>query len=246
VARFTGSGDAYRGQTLVISRGVNGPSITVARADPYVRPVWSPDQRKLLFVTVRAARAIPGAAWTLHHYNRMTHRIAALASEPAMGFWPLGWRGDSIIYAVSNGSDTSLYAWSRGKIQFLSILVPQVVSAPSLSPDGARVAFLTPADCSYCALSIFELTTLTTWFGPAGVPSEYDVAWTADGRTIVTMLNGKIAAIDLTNHHVASYARPAGLPALWPHSMSAALSGNRIRLTDQTTGRVYTSRAAAA
>jgi hypothetical protein len=159
-----------------------------------------------------------------------------------MGLWPLGWRRSQILYAVSNGSDSSIYAWSGGRSHFLSILIPQVVSAPSLSPGGNWIAFVTPADCAYCTLSIFDLNALTTWFGPAGAPSEYDVAWTANGQTLVTLLNGRPATIDLSSHHMRSFTLPVGLPSIWRHEMRATLDGGTLHLTDETSGRVFTAR----
>jgi hypothetical protein len=239
IARFSGPGDAYQGKALVISFGPEGTERVIGRADPYVRPVWSPDQRSLLFVRARQVRQAPGASWSLDLFNRTTGTTREIAAERSMGVWPLGWRGGAVLFAVSNGSDTSLYERAQGKTRFLSILVPQVVSAPSLSPDARNVVFLTPADCSFCALSIFDLDALTTWFGPAGAPSEYDVAWTADGRDVAAVLSGKLALIDVSSHHTSLYALPAGLPAIWQHPMSARIVVGGLELVDQVTGRVY-------
>ena len=156
-----------------------------------------------------------------------------------MGLWPLGWRDGTILYAVSNGSDTSIYTWSGGRAHFLSLLVPQVISAPSLSPDGRRVAFLAPADCTYCSLAIFDVSDLTTWFGPPGVPSEYDVAWSANSQFLITVIGGTLTAIDTLSHEVAKYHWPGALPTDWSHTMSASVTPGETTLRDTVTGHLF-------
>lgn len=235
---FSGHGDAYHGMTLYL-RDSAGDMVRIGSADPYVRPVWSATASELLYARVRAVPRFPGALWSLMAYDLASRTVRRLTAVRGMGLTPLGWVRGGALYALASATDTSLFSVRAGISRFVSILVPQPVNAPSLSPDGDHVAFLTPSDCTYCSLAVFDISALKTWFGPTGIPSADDVAWARSGHRLATILGRNVEAIDVVTHDVRLYSRSPRLPAVWHDPFSAAFSGESIILTDSESGRRY-------
>lgn len=241
IAYFTGHGNAYTGKRLYVRDRATGRSFSVGRADPYVRPVLSADDVRLLYARVRAVSAFPGARWSLLEYNRSARRSRLIVEANGMDLSPLGWRHGSPLYALARETQTGVYRISDSHSDYISFLFTQPLTEPSLSPGADFIAYVTPADCYWCTLSIFDMTTLTSWFGPTGVPNKYTIAWTPDGGTLVTIVRQNLAAIDVRSHHTRLYRLPNGLPKIWYHPMRAVFEGPTLRLVDTITGRAYTS-----
>jgi hypothetical protein len=218
---------------------VNGRAVLVGRADPLVRPVWSADQRELLYVRVRQVQAFPGARWSLVEYDRLARRSRVLAAANAMTLSPLGWAQGKVLYAVGRETATSVYRVVGGRSVYVAFLFTQALTEPSLSPGGRFVAYVTPTDCTWCTLSLFDMETLVSWFGPVGVPSKYTVAWTRDGGAVVTIVGKRVAAIDARTHAIRWFRRPSSLPAVWGDPMRAVVGRGSVRLIDEVTGRMW-------
>lgn len=236
---FAGSGDAYRGRDLYVHDRATGRSFLVGRADANVRPVWSPDRRSLLYVLVRQVRAFPGARWSLLRYDRRRGASHLLTAANGMNLAPLGWLNGKVLYALGRETDTGLYRVVNGHSQYISYLFTESLTDPSLSPGGRYVAFVTPADCDWCTIALYDMTELQAWFGPVGVPGSSTVAWTRNGDTLVTIIGAHVVTIDTHSHAMRLYRHPAALPNRWTHPMIATIGSGSLRLTDRTTGRSY-------
>lgn len=238
VAYFSGSGNAYRGERLSVSNLGLHWVMHVADADPYVQPVWSPDHHSMLYVTVKPSSVFPGAVWTLWRYD-LFGRARALTSANALQMSPLGWYRGSVIFTLARETDSSIYRLKHGNPQFVSILVPQLSTAPMLAPSGSLVAFTTPAECRRCTLSIFDLAARKTWVGPTGISDERDLAWTPNGRILVTLLDGRVASVNTSNHAISWYRRPTSLPSPWALPMSARVFAKSLVLRNDRSGLAW-------
>jgi hypothetical protein len=210
-------------------------------ADPYVTPVWSADAGRLLYVSVAATRAQPGTRWTLHEYDLAAHRSTTLVGSTSMALFPLGWWKSQPLYAVADGTDTSLYTFSAGRAHFVSILQTQIVTSAGLSPSGRYIAMAVPTDCYRCSLDIFDLVHLKLWNGPTGMSDETQFAWSRAPEAVVTALSGTLAVVNPASHVVERFPPAGALPAHWSDSMAATISGGRVMLVDTVTGRSYES-----
>jgi hypothetical protein len=172
-------------------------------------------------------------------------RSTTLVHVDAMNVTPLGWSGQKILYLVANTTDTSTYTLFHGHAKLVSILMPQVITSALLSPGGRYIAFAAPTNCVYCTFDIYDLGYLSVWVGPSGFANERDIAWSNDARAFVTLVGRKLAVIGSDSHAVQLFTVPAGLPAIWSHSMEATVSSRSVTLRDTVTGRVYRSLARA-
>lgn len=241
VAYFGRRGNAYRGSMLYVRTQRSRTPRVVGQADRFVRPVWSPDRRALLYVTVAATARFPGARWSLLRYDLNTGTSTRIVQVVGMGLEPLGWRNGRVLYTLahSSGTDTSVFAAAPAGSHFLSILTTQEVNSASLSPDSRWIAFFSPADCSYCTLSLFDLENFTTWYGPSGTPNAYDLAWNRQGTDVVVKLGSHLAAIDTATHDIRTFDVPAHLPMVWSSPLTALLSAHGLTLIDQASGRSF-------
>jgi hypothetical protein len=96
-----------------------------------------------------------------------------------------------------------------------------------------------PTGCAYCTVNLFNLDTFKTIYGPSGWGSERNLAWSPDGRWLVTDGRPGAALLDVTNGSVRQLTVPAGLPRIWPHTMRATV-GSRVTLIDTVTGDRFT------
>jgi WD40 repeat protein len=192
-----------------------------------------------MYARVAATRVFPGARWTIVRGN-ISGQTALLARQTALSVVPLGWSDKAPLYLAATATDTSLYSAQNGHSTFRTILIPQVVTGASLSPDGHTIAFAVPTGCGYCTVDLFDLRTLTTVYGPSGWGSQWNYAWTADGRQLVTSGPKGLAVIDVSDGSRYDVTRPKGLGRVWPHAMRATVA-HGVRLTDTVTGATYTS-----
>jgi hypothetical protein len=160
-----------------------------------------------------------------------------------MNMTPLGWSHGKILFAVANTTDTSLYEFAKGHTSFVSILMPQVLTSLTLSPDGNTVAFEAPTNCTFCTVDLYDLLDLKVWVGPSGSSHEQNLAWSRDGRHLAAQVGRSIALIDARSHAVQTYPLPRRLPNRWGHSFRAELSGDTLRMVDRVTAGSYTSHA---
>lgn len=238
-AYFDGGGDAYSGKLDLVDTS-SGARTSVGNADPYVRPVWSQDNRYLLYVRVVQTRAFPDAHWSLLRLDTRSHRVDVVARANAMTLIPLGWSGRRLLYLVGNSTDTSLFARTARRSEFVSIVMAQPLTTATLAPNGRYIALGAPTTCyALCTLDIFDVHRPATWIGPTGMPDEFTLAWTDDGETVVTILKGRLATIQADTHATHFYSIPASLPRSWRHPMRAAILSDGLRLTDTITGRTY-------
>ena len=192
---------------------------------------------------VRPVSAFPGARWSLLVYDMRSRRSRVLADATGMDLSPLGWLDGAPLYSLARETETSIYRVVGGRSHFISIMSTQPVTGPVLSPGGRFIAFVTPADCYWCSLYLFDVRALDSWYGPNGIPSKYSIAWTADGDAVVTMIGKNLAAIDAGSHHVRLYRRPSALPMVWNDPMIAEIDSDSIHLVDVITGRSFVARA---
>ncbi len=241
IVRFTGSGDAYTGRRLAIVDRASGRSFVAGRADPFVRPILSSDHTRVLYVRVRPVRAFPGARWSLLVFNRTTGRSRVIVQVNGIDLSPLGWQDGAPLYALARETQTGIYRISGNRSHYLSFLFTEPITQPSLAPGAGYIGYVTPADCAWCTLSIFNLTSLISWFGPTGIPSKYTMAWTPNGDTLVTIVGQNVATIDVRSHQIQYYRLPRGLPRIWYDPMHAFFHGSALRLVDSITGHTYVS-----
>jgi hypothetical protein len=235
---FSGRRDAYSGSVLYVRNGRLGRTIRVGVADPFVRPVWSRDHRFLLYVRVRAVHQFPGALWTLLRYDRTASQSIEIAQSRAMGLIPLGWRNGHTLFILSRASDSSVYAATGGHPHFLSVVTTQPLDAATLAPNGRFIAFATPSDCTWCSISVFDISALATWHAAVGSPDQSDFAWTADGSRVVTALEGRIASLAPENREIQLYSWPRGLALSW-RPLTVIMSNSEVRLSDPLSGVEY-------
>jgi hypothetical protein len=241
IAYFAKVGNKPLHRSLQLFDVKTGRTATIARGDSYVRPVWSPDSQFLLYMQVRSTHAFPGARWSLMQIGVNSRRSRRLSVTNALNVLPLGWSRGRILYTVANSTDTSVYMISHGHAVFSNILMPQVLTSGSLSPNGRYVAFSAPTNCGYCTLDVFDLVSFDVWIGPTGLPNEASMAWTSDSRTIVAPLGHQLATIDVERQDVRLHPAPAHLPRVWAHSMRAIVSPGHVAIEDTVTGKTFRS-----
>jgi hypothetical protein len=194
-----------------------------------------------LFVTVRPSNSFPGARWTLHLYNVGALRSTVLVSATSMGMFPLGWSSGRILYAQAFASGTNVYQVVTGRGRFISILLTQPLTSALLSPDGTKVAFTAPSSCDYCTLDTFDLRTLSGSYGPSGLSSEDDIAWSDDSRSVLALAGTRLLWVGLDGAVQARYLPPSRLPQIWTHPMrvSSGPGPHRVTLLDTATGATF-------
>lgn len=240
VALWRRVGDVYAQNLLFVRTGVTERRVGVG--DYLVRPTWSLDGNFLAYVRVQQTSRFPGAAWTLFVTDVRTGKEREIAKTYSMALCPLGWSQGHLLYAVTNSTDTSVYSAGGKRHVDLGILMPQALITMFLSPNGRYVAFAAPTNCFVCTLDVYDLETGRTSVGPTGLPNEFDVAWTADSDTLITILHGRLAVVDPASLASTSFTLPKRLPVLWKHIMVAAASDSWIRLIDTVSGKSYSQR----
>jgi len=219
-------------------------AMPVHNVDSLIQPVWDPSGDRFLFVRVAATVTYPGERWSLNRFDLRSGRAVSLTSAVAMNLTPLGWQGSRALYATASTTDTSVYAVQQGHVSFVSILMPQPLVTAIMSPDAHYVAFAAPTNCSYCTLDIFDLQSQSLWIGPSGLPDEHHLAWTADSQKLVTVLKGRVAAVDINSHEIRLFGGSAALEPAWADHPTAHVEATAVTLFDPVTGGHYRSTAA--
>lgn len=241
IAYFIQTGDAYARNLLFVARAGSTGTRVVGFGDPLVRPVWSPDGRYLVYVRVAPTGTFPGAAWSLILLDVRSGGSTVLVRQNAMNLTPLGWSHARLLYLVANTTDTSLYAVERGRVSFVSLLMPQPVITAELSPNGLFVALGAPTNCAYCTLEIYDLSALSMNVGPTGMPSETSFAWTSDSRLLVTQIGNGLDVVDRSGRVATHFRLPSSRFGLWSHPTVATVASHAVRLIDTVTHRIYQS-----
>jgi hypothetical protein len=228
---------------LEVTNRVTGRTTTIGLADPYERPVWSHDGGVLLYARERAVASFPGTRWSLMKYDVRSRRSSQLASNRGFDLEPLGWRGSSALFSLATQPDTSLSIMRHGRSEHLSLLMPQIITQPRLSPNSRYVAFVAPTNCvSTCTLDIFDLSRLTVWVGPTGISNSSAFAWTDDSSAVVSVMKGRLGVTDAVRETTESAALPTDLPVRWQHQFAARRMHSLVRLVDTVTGATYRTR----
>jgi hypothetical protein len=236
VAWFSSPGNRSPFAALQVQVLPGGRWKTVGQADSLVKPVWSRDARYLLYVALSPSHSSVRPVWRLLRYDAQTGTSSWLATLPGTSMTPLGWwRGDPLFLAA-NGSDTSVYTVKAGGSHFIDVLAPQVITSAALSPRDAVIAFMAPTNCYNCTLELFSLSTGDTWSGPSGIADESLLAWSNDGRHILTMVNDRIVVMASSAGSRPRFEGPAPLPKTWRHSMSVSIERAGVRIVDRVTG----------
>jgi hypothetical protein len=170
-------------------------------------------------------------------YDYQNRSMMRLATLPGVAMVPLGWWHTNPLFLVATGSDTSLYLASAGMSHFLGVLAPQVVTSAALSPRAPLVAFVAPTNCYNCTLNLFDLRTRTEWNGPSGIADESELAWSTDGKSVVTTLHGTIAVVPASSGTRVRLGRSVDLPKTWSHSLSVMIGPLGVHVLDTITGR---------
>jgi hypothetical protein len=242
VAYIPPAGDAYARSPVKIWSRASGVSRTISYADRFVRPVWSSDGTRILFVRVTQTPAYPGALWTLLEADARSGSVRVLDRQNGLNMLPLGWRDGRPLYLVSTATDSSLFSIVGGKRHFISILMPQVITAAFLSRDAKYVAFAAPSDCFFCTYDTFNLDMLHPLVGPSGGHNENNIAWARHGDDMAVPLKDRIGIVRAeTVGVVTTYPLPAGLPPIWTHPMTFRRTAHKLTLTDTVTRATYTS-----
>lgn len=239
VAWIGGPGDAYMQNPLHILRRSSHIVTSYPGGDRFVSPVWSPDGASLLFVRVMRTFGIPGARWTLFRLDLHSGSETRLLSLPGLDMIPLGWSHGRILLLLSTAANANLWGIRDGRASFVTIVVPQVITGASLSPDGNTIAFGAGANCAFCTLNLYDVPALRLWNGPTGMPNAVSMAWTPNSDTVAVPFHSGLLTLDVHSRHTATYIPPAAMPTTWSHSMRAVLHPNRVILTDTVTGHSY-------
>jgi hypothetical protein len=235
-------GDAYAASPLNVWDRATGAVRQVSYGDHLVRPVWSPDGTSILFVRVAPAPAYPGARWTLLQVTPSTGRTRVLDRRNALNLAPVGWRRGKPLYVVATATDSSVFTIARGRREFISILMPQVITNPNLSPSGRYIGFAAPSDCFFCTYDNFDIAALHTTVGPSGGQNERDMAWSRAGTLVAVPLKDRIGIVRPPEMSaVTSYPAPAGLPRVWIHPMTFIEHGTTLTLIDTVTNEHYST-----
>jgi hypothetical protein len=204
--------------------------------------VWSPNGTTVLLARVDPSKAYPGARWTLLQVDALSGNVRVLDARNALNVAPLGWRLGRPLYLVATASDTSVYSITHGRPRFVSILMPQVITNPTLSPDGRFIAFAAPSDCFFCTYDDFEIPARHTTVGPSGGQNERDMAWSTSTDLLAVPLRDRIAVVRPPSLGVVvSYPAPADLPRVWKHPMTFSQKGATLTLTDTVTHATYSA-----
>ena len=238
VAYFRRVGDATSRNPLLVRDKRTGHEREIGYGDPFLRPVWSPDGRSLLYVRAASTNQFPGARWSLEQADLEGHS-RTLAQHVGLALLPLGWSERHVLFLVTSATDTSLFAVADGRAHFISILVPQSVTSGLLSPDREYVAFAAPASCGSCTIDAFNIKTQRISYGPSGGLSESDMAWTSDSSRLVASVRGRLAIIDPATGNASYAPLPAGLPRIWAHAVRPIMHGTGALLVDTVTGARY-------
>jgi hypothetical protein len=244
LAQFVADAAGTSHAGLYITRSA-GPAVKVGVGDPYVRPVWSSDGEKLLFVSVHASPGFPLASWSLLQYDLSSHHLTRLASIRALDSEPLGWLHGSPLFTVINQADTSLMTAAHGKLTQVSILMPQAVTSAQMSPHGRYISYVVPANCARtCTLDWFDTQTLRAHFGPTGVPNPTALGWMTVGQSLFAVIHDRIALLNVASGRTVLYTLPSNMPARWSHIFRGRPTGSSIVLYDTVSGVKYVGYAA--
>lgn len=242
VAYIASPGDAYARSPLRIWNRTTGVTRTISYGDRFVRPVWSADGSRILFARVAQISAYPGALWTLLEADLRTGSVRVLDRQNGLNLLPLGWRDGRPMYLMSTATDSSVFSISGGKRVFVSIVMPQVITAASMTRDGKYIGFAAPADCFFCTYDTFNLDELHPLVGPSGGQNGGDIAWSRHSDTMAVPLKDRIGIVRAdTVSVITTYPRPDGLPPVWTHPMTFTRDKHTLTLTDTVTHHNYTS-----
>ena len=181
-----------------------------APARPEVQsPVWSPDGRRIAFVSRRDGRA-------LHVMNADGSglRIVARVERLAIPAWSpdgrrilfQGW-GDGAVYVVNADGSGQRTLARRG-------------SAPAWSPDGRRIAFVITGKLYVMNADGSGHRTLTRRIGDGAATS---LAWSPDGRKLLVLLeHGSAPLCAICDHVYVLNADGSGL-----RNLTSKLAGVR-------------------
>lgn len=249
VATFAAAGGPATARRLAVQRLPHGRSVALGPADSLVRPVWSSDARYLLYVRVTPSARAPGASWQLMEYDAWRHTNSRLVEMGGLALTPLGWSGRAPLFMVASTTDTSIYALRGGLPRFVTVLASQVITSAVLSPSRPIVAFAAPTNCYNCTLDFLDLRTRTAWSGPSGFLDESELAWSGDGRSVVTMLHGRLAVATATPGAATRLGPAVDLPLKWQHSLEVRAGRSSVHVRDtidgSTVSGTYSATAAA-
>jgi dipeptidyl aminopeptidase/acylaminoacyl peptidase len=147
-------------------------------------PVWAPDGKKLAFLQDQ-----PGLGWQLSLLDVESGNISPL-SDNAVAPWRPAWAPDGSRVAVVRGNDRGgSDIWLVSTIGDEEILVSSdsETRAPSFSPDGSQLAYVSAADGSLdvwvVTLDSGEQRRLTSDTNPLDEP-RWTPRWSPDGQWI--------------------------------------------------------------
>ncbi|MGI8826870.1 MAG: hypothetical protein ACR2JC_14755 [Chloroflexota bacterium] len=239
LAFFGGSGGAYAASPLYVQPPRTRAAFRVGYGDALIRPVWSRDGDRLLYVGVQETSRVPKALWSLWSVDISSRASRRLVLIPALNVAPLGWERHRALFLRADGADSSLYTVAPGSLKLTGILLPQPLVTAFLSPDGRYIAAAAPTGCGWCTLDIYNVETVALWTGPSGIPDERDIAWSRDGRYLATLMQNRLEASTPDGRVIGEFSPPARLPRSWQHLFEARLASHNLILWDTVTGSRY-------
>lgn len=202
----------------------------LGRGDPFVRPVWSPDRRQLLYVRVQSTRDFPGERWSLVVANTITGAVEIPVRWRAMALRPLGWWHEAPLFSVANETDTSVYSVRNEHVTRVGTIGSEPIVDSTLAPSGRFVASVVPAGCSYCTLQFYDLGTRTTTFGPSSLRTDSSYAWLHGKPAVVAAVKNRLAVVDTRSGGIVYGRLPKALDGPWPDSVLASVNRNILTL----------------
>ncbi len=216
---------------LWVSDLKGGHAVLVGKVDSDATPVWSPDSRRLAFVS-------HGSAWTATVASRAVRRVGAVGIEPAFAWSPDGkelsyWGSAGLtLYTSTSGSrrilarDSRVWqsAWTRdgrqvvysGRSGIYSVETSRTSPRPRLLVAGGGDFALSPDGRSLAFDRQFSLY-LRPLDGPARgrlVAAEfYEFAWAPDSRTLA-FSRKDTRRLDAAGIYLASRSGGASRPLL--------------------------------
>ncbi|MEW6323147.1 MAG: S9 family peptidase [Acidobacteriota bacterium] len=189
--------------------------ITSGQVDD-VSPSWSPDGKRLAFLSKRAAadpdRTSNDDLWVVE--ARAGAQPVRLTNTPEGEGGRPAWSPDGSRIAVLVGADDAYGAYGQNRLAVVAANAPQAgagriltasldraVSSPSWSADGRSLYFLVQDDRAQYS---------------ASVPAEGGpVRRVTDGRRVVTALNAGVGAAAGDGRFAVQVSAPTELPEIW-------------------------------